>query len=141
MCLYRKTFPRRADIFAEQNSKDSYTVFVNPVINAAHGKNPPRKFSGKVVLARAGQNALLKKGLILDRIVNLFNILWYPIGKAVKFELAREKENVENRVNFRGHWDRDVAGGEDMQEGRLLEGQLSNVNSLLRCISFFKLHL
>ncbi|CAN5969744.1 unnamed protein product [Sphagnum jensenii] len=26
-----KTFPRRADIFAEQNSKDSYTAFVNPV--------------------------------------------------------------------------------------------------------------
>lgn len=114
---------------------------MNPVVNASHGKNPPRKFSGKVVLARAGQNALLKKGPILDRIVNLSNILWYPIGKAVNFELAPEKENVENRVNFRGHWDRDAAGGEDMQEGRLLEGQLCNINSLLCCISFFKLHL
>ncbi len=141
MCLYRKTFPRRADIFAEQNSKDSHTVFMNPVVNASHGENPPRKFSRKIVPARAGQNALLKKGPILDRIVNLCNILWYPIGKAVNFELAPEKENVESRVNFRGHWDRDVAGGEDMQEGRLLKGQLCNINSLLCCISFFKLHL
>jgi hypothetical protein len=36
----------------------------------------------------------LKKRPIFDEIVNLSNILWYPIGKVVDFELAPKKENV-----------------------------------------------
>lgn len=135
MCLYRKTFPRRADIFAEQNSKDNYSI-CEPSRQCLPWREPTKEIFCKVVLARAGQNALLKKGPILDRIMNLCNILGYPIGKAVNFELAPERENVKSRVNFRGHRDRDVAGGEDMQEGRLLEGQLCNIKHLLCCIFF-----
>jgi hypothetical protein len=68
-------------------------IIYGNLANASHGKNPSMQFLGNIMLAKIGQNAL-KKRPIFNNIVNLSNILWYPIGKVVNFELAPKKENV-----------------------------------------------
>ncbi len=84
----------REDIFAEQKSRDSHTVFVNRVVNASHGQS--RKSPGIIAVGKAGQNALLTKGLISGSFANLSYILWYPMDKAVNnFERDPGKENAE----------------------------------------------
>jgi hypothetical protein len=120
--LGQKNSPTKAGIYAEQSSEDSCAAIVKPGVDAScdYGKNLSRKFPGMTAAGKVGQNAIFKKGPMLDSLVNLSNILWYPTNKAIHHNLepCPGKENVENRKNFDMPWDRDVVD-EDMQEGRL----------------------
>ncbi len=120
--LGQKNSPTKAGIYAEQSSEDSCAAIVKPGADAScdYGKNLSRKFPGMTAAGKAGQNAVFKKGPMLDSLVNLSNILWYPTNKAIHHNLepCPGKENVESRKNFDMPWDRDVVD-EGMQEGRL----------------------